>query len=68
MPVYLVTQHEELRAMWWSIGLATIGVIVGTVLGTRALQWIPDSWFRRVLALVLALLGGAMLLKGLRAG
>jgi uncharacterized membrane protein YfcA len=68
MPVYLVTQHEELRAMWWSIGLATIGVIVGTVLGTRALQWIPDSWFRRVLALVLALLGGAMLLKGLRVG
>jgi uncharacterized membrane protein YfcA len=66
MPVYLLTQHAELGAMWRSIALATVGVTAGTVLGTRALHWIPDSSFRRVLALILALLGGAMLIKGLR--
>ena len=66
MPVYLLTQYDELSAMWRSIMLATVGVTVGTVMGTRALHWIPDSWFSRLLALVLALLGGAMLMKGLR--
>jgi hypothetical protein len=66
MPVYLLTQHADLGAMWRSIALATVGVTAGTVLGTRALHWIPDSSFRRVLALILALLGGAMLIKGLR--
>lgn len=66
MPVYLLTQHDELAAMWWSIALATAGVTVGTLLGSHALHWIPDSWFRRVLALILALLGSAMLIKGLR--
>jgi uncharacterized membrane protein YfcA len=66
MPVYLLTQHAELGAIWRSIAVATLGVTVGTVLGARALDWIPDSWFRRVLALILALLGGAMLIKGMR--
>jgi uncharacterized membrane protein YfcA len=66
MPVYLITQYDDLGAMWRPIALATVGVTVGTLLGSHALHWIPDSWFRRVLALILALLGGAMLIKGVR--
>lgn len=66
MPVYLATQHEEMRAIWWPIALATVGVTVGTALGSRLLVWIPESWFRRVLALILATLGGAMLIRALR--
>jgi uncharacterized membrane protein YfcA len=66
MPVYLITQYDDLGAMWRPIALATVGVTVGTLLGGHALHWIPDSWFRRVLALILALLGGAMLIKGVR--
>jgi uncharacterized membrane protein YfcA len=56
-----------MAAMWAWISLATAGVLVGTVLGSRALAWIPDFWFRRVLALVLAVLGTAMIARGLRA-
>jgi uncharacterized membrane protein YfcA len=66
MPIYVATQHSELAALWPSIALATVGVIVGTVLGGRVLHRIPESWFRRVLALILALLGGAMLVRATR--
>jgi uncharacterized protein len=61
MPVYLLTQAGELAEIVSWIALATIGVTLGTVLGSRALARIPEAWFHRVLALVLALLGGAML-------
>jgi uncharacterized membrane protein YfcA len=63
MPVYLATQGHELADITTWIALATLGVILGTVVGSRTLARIPDVWFHRVLALVLALLGSAMLLK-----
>lgn len=61
MPVYLMMQARGLAEIATGIALATVGVTVGTVLGSRALVRIPEAWFHRVLALVLALLGGAML-------
>jgi uncharacterized protein len=66
MPVYLATQHEELIQLWdWTVA-ATAGVTIGTVLGSRALARIPEVWFRRVLAIVLAALGSAMVIRGFR--
>ena len=64
MPVYLLTQGRALAEVATLIAMATIGVTLGTVLGSRALRRIPEAWFHRVLALVLALLGGAMLWRG----
>jgi uncharacterized membrane protein YfcA len=66
MPVYVATQHDQLLGLWRWIAAATLGVAAGTVLGSRALKRIPDVWFRRVLAILLALLGSAMLIRGLR--
>jgi uncharacterized membrane protein YfcA len=66
MPVYLATQYNEIKTIWSWVALATIGVTIGTVLGSRVLRRIPEVWFRRVLALVLAVLGGVMLVRGLR--
>jgi len=65
MPVYLATQHAELAPLWPWMALATPGVTAGTVIGSRALVRIPEIWFRRVLALVLAVLGSAMLARAL---
>lgn len=65
MPVYLATQHREMSGIWVWIVLATIGVTVGTVLGNRVLTRIPEVWFHRVLAVVLAILGGAMMIRGI---
>lgn len=64
MPVYVFTQGKEMAGLWSWIILATIGVVVGTVLGSRTLERIPEIWFRRVLALILALLGVTMIVRG----
>jgi len=66
MPVYVATQHEGLFQLREWIIVATAGVTVGTVLGSRTLARIPDVWFRRVLAIVLAVLGSAMVIRGFR--
>jgi uncharacterized membrane protein YfcA len=63
VPIYLYTQHQEMRGVLLWIILAIAAVIAGTLLGTRALGRIPDVWFRRVLALMLAILGVAMLVR-----
>jgi uncharacterized membrane protein YfcA len=63
VPIYLYTQHDEMRAVLSWILLAIAGVVLGTMLGSRALGRIPDIWFRRVLALLLAVLGVAMLVR-----
>ena len=63
MPVYLAMQHDEIMDLWPWVAPATVGVTLGTVLGSRVLVRIPDVWFRRVLAVVLALLGGTMLVR-----
>jgi len=67
VPIYVVTERDDLLSMWRLIAVATVGVAIGTVLGSRVLARIPDIWFRRVLAVVLALLGSAMLIRGIRA-
>jgi uncharacterized membrane protein YfcA len=64
VPVYLYTQHDEMRGVVGAIAIAIVGVVAGTIVGSRALGRIPDIWFRRVLALVLAILGVAMLVRG----
>jgi len=63
VPIYLYTQHDEMRAHLIWIALAIAGVIAGTIIGSRALGRIPEVWFRRVLALLLAILGIAMLIR-----
>ena len=66
MPVYVVTQGPEILSIWWWVALASVGVCVGTVLGNRTLARIPDVWFARILAGVLAALGTVMVLRGVQ--
>jgi uncharacterized membrane protein YfcA len=65
VPIYLYTQGDELRARLTWILLAIAGVVAGTIIGSRTLGRIPDVWFRRVLALTLAVLGVTMLVRGM---
>jgi uncharacterized membrane protein YfcA len=57
LPVYLVTQHREILAIWPSVLAATIGVVLGTSFGGLALMRLPTQVFRRVVAVLLAILG-----------
>ncbi|MDA1185764.1 MAG: sulfite exporter TauE/SafE family protein [Acidobacteria bacterium] len=65
MPVYLWQLHEQIRGAADWIGIATVGVVIGTLLGNRLLVRIPDRVFRRTVAVVLTVLGATMLARGL---
>jgi uncharacterized protein len=67
LPVYLVTQGDQIADLWRPIAIASIGVVIGTLLGSRSLARIPEVWFRRILAVVLWLLGITMIVRGLAA-
>ena len=66
MPLYFLDQWEALSsaAVWMAIAAA--GVIAGTVFGSRILVRIPQHRFRRIVAVVLAMLGTWMILRGVR--
>jgi hypothetical protein len=65
LPVYLALQHHDIAALWQWVALASVGVMIGTMIGNRALAGIPEGWFRRVLALILAILGAGMLARAI---
>jgi uncharacterized membrane protein YfcA len=57
MPVYLAVYSRELMTVLAPIAVATIGVVAGTLVGGRILRRIPENNFRRVVAVLLAVLG-----------
>jgi uncharacterized membrane protein YfcA len=63
MPVYAFTAREELWATRYPMLIATVGVAVGTIAGARLLRRIPETMFRKVVAIVLALLAVALLAR-----
>lgn len=64
MPVYLATEWREIARIWPLVLTATIAVVVGTALGTRALGRVPQQRFRRVIAVLLIALGLYMAIAG----
>ena len=61
VPVYIVTSADELVASWPTVVILTAGVLVGTVLGAPILRRLPEALFRRLLAIMLVLLGIALI-------
>ena len=64
MPVYLFTQGSKIAALWPELLAAVLGVVIGTLAGERILRRLPESWYRRVVGLLLVALGLYMLLRG----
>lgn len=63
LPVYLATEGSEMFAVVGLMAWATAGVVVGTVFGGRLLARVPERYFRKVVAVILALLGISMLVQ-----
>jgi uncharacterized membrane protein YfcA len=57
LPVYVVTSGAEMLAYLPVVAVLTTAVVVGTLLGVPILRRLPESHFRRLLALLLILLG-----------
>jgi uncharacterized membrane protein YfcA len=64
MPVYWISEHEQIAEMWPVVFLATLGVVAGTVAGGRVLTRVPEHRFRRVVGIIVLLLGVAVLIRG----
>jgi uncharacterized membrane protein YfcA len=64
LPVYLVSEWRDLEGVASLIAVAAIGVMMGTVFGTRLLRRIPEKFFRRLVSASILLLGLYMLYTG----
>ena len=64
VPIYLATQYQEISRIWPLVLAATVAVVGGTLLGTRILGRIPEGIFRRMVAILLIVLGLYMTLVG----
>ena len=66
VPVYLATQGREIMPLWPLVAAATAGTLAGTWLGGPLLRRVPDRIFRRVVSVVILILGVAMLWSAVR--
>lgn len=64
LPVYLAAEWPGMLRVWPLIVTATVAVIVGTAVGNRVLGHVPDTKFRRVIAVCLIVLGLYMAFAG----
>jgi uncharacterized protein len=64
LPVYLVGEWREILAIWPLVLIATVGVVIGTAVGTPVLRRLPVRVFRHILSMLLIGLGFYMALSG----
>jgi uncharacterized membrane protein YfcA len=57
LPVYVATSGADMLREWPTLVLLTAGVLVGTYLGAPILRRVPETVFRRLLAMLLIILG-----------
>lgn len=63
LPVYLATQGHEIASLWPLLLAATVGAIIGTLIGERLLRRIPEPIYRRLVAALVLVLGIFMLFR-----
>jgi uncharacterized membrane protein YfcA len=57
LPIYLARDSATLWDLRWTIAIASAAVVIGTLAGAKTLRRIPEPVFRRVVAVLLAMLG-----------
>jgi uncharacterized membrane protein YfcA len=63
MPVYFATERRDMSSLIAPLVITIVGVVFGTIVGARALRRVPQRFFRPVVAVVLAVLGIAMIVQ-----
>lgn len=66
MPIYFWHQGFDIFDNGKWVLLTTIGVVIGTFLGTKTLKYLPEQIFRRVVGALILLLGLFMLYRGMQ--
>lgn len=57
MPVYAATQFPQIVSAWRPMAIATVGVVLGTLVGKKLLARIPEQAFRITVAVIILALG-----------
>jgi uncharacterized membrane protein YfcA len=57
VPIYLTRSADILGALWGFIGIAAVGVLIGTLLGEKLLLGLSRERFRQVVSVAIGLLG-----------
>jgi uncharacterized membrane protein YfcA len=65
LPIYLYTDGAKLEPVWGTIAIATVAVLLGTLIGRLVLGRIRDETFKRVVSGLILLLGISMLFVAL---
>lgn len=65
-PVYIWRAGDQLLALWQIIGIATLGVLGGTLFGERLLRSLSPKTFRLVVYLTIGALGVWFLARGIQ--
>ena len=60
LPVYVGTSGREMVASWPVLVVLTLAVVVGTLAGVPVLRRLPESTFRRAVAVLLVVLGAGV--------
>lgn len=63
LPIYLWAEGGALWSSRDTIMIATAGVVTGTVAGARLLRGIPEALFRKIVAILLAILGLSVIMR-----
>lgn len=63
VPVYLFTEMNEIQQNLPAIGIASLGVMVGTVLGMQYLKNLPEQFFRKTVSAAVLSLGVSAIYK-----
>ncbi len=64
MPIYFWMQKEEILSSYQWILIASVAVVIGTILGSKILRFIPETIFRRSVTSFIFILGLAMAIRG----
>jgi uncharacterized membrane protein YfcA len=64
LPVYFATQWDDLVDVWPLVVVATLAVVLGTVAGTKLLGHLQPTTFRRMIGVLLVVLGIWMAVAG----
>lgn len=62
----MAAQGAAIAALWQILAVATAAVVIGTAIGIRLLPNLRKETFRRTVAVLLAVLGVAMLVSAFR--
>lgn len=65
LPVYWIGEWNALRPLWPWIGVASLGVALGTLWGHRLLGKIPQAAFSRVVSSLILLIGILLFVRSL---